>query len=131
MNWKAETENVLNVLSRDAQNNFSSKLSQTKNRWVFWVFDKTIRSFGIIERENRSFSAERKRLPLKDKNCMSFLFYQKKGSKSMQQETTENLVMKIQNGDTSLFPVLWERLERLFFLIVKNDHGKEKEACMD
>lgn len=48
----------------------------------------------------------------------------------MQQETTENLVMKIQSGDTSLFPVLWERLERLFFLIVK-DHGKEKKACMD
>lgn len=45
----------------------------------------------------------------------------------MQQETTENLVMKIQSGDTSLFPALWERLERLFFLIVKKAMEKRKK----
>ena len=45
----------------------------------------------------------------------------------MQQETIENLVMKIQSGDTSLFPVLWERLERLFFLIVRKTMEKRKK----
>ena len=37
----------------------------------------------------------------------------------MEQLSTEAMVMQIQNGDKTTLPSLWERLERLFFLIVK------------
>ena len=41
------------------------------------------------------------------------------GRMSMEQLSTEAMVMQIQNGDRGVLPALWERLERLFFLIVK------------
>ena len=41
------------------------------------------------------------------------------GLMSMDGISTEEMVMQIQNGDRSVLPALWERLERLFFVIVK------------